>query len=40
MTIDGQRYSPKVLQHTESSKGDSITLRRLAVPQKQGGLGD
>lgn len=40
MIIDGQHYSPKVLQHTESSKGDSITFVRLAVPQKQRGLGD
>lgn len=40
MIIDGQHYNPEVLQHTESSKGDSIIFIRLDVPQQQRGLGD
>ena len=38
MITDGQHYSPQVLQHTESSKGDSIIFIRLHGPQQQKGL--
>lgn len=38
MITDGQHYSPQVLQHTESSKGDSIIFIRLQGPQQQKGL--
>lgn len=40
MITDGQHYSPQVLQHTESSKGDSIIFIRLDGPQQQRGFGD
>ena len=40
MITDGQHHSPQVLQHTESSKGDSIIFLRLDGPQQQRGLGD
>lgn len=40
MIIDGQHYSPEVLQHTESSKGDSIIFIKPDGPQQQRELGD
>lgn len=40
MITDGQHCSPQVLQHTESSNGDSIIFIRLHGPQQQRGLRD